>query len=122
MSNPIWGIDLGGTKVEGVILKDAENLEVIERLRVPTESEKGYKHIVHQIGKCVSLLQEKTSLIPAKLGIGTPGVLDPILHTMKNCNTTVLNGQPLKKDLEELFGFEINMANDAKSWKLVLPY
>ena len=36
MSDPIWGIDLGGTKVEGVILKDANSLEVIERLRVPT--------------------------------------------------------------------------------------
>jgi len=113
MSNPIWGIDLGGTKVEGVILKDANSLEVIERLRVPTESEQGYKHIVTQIGKCVDLLKEKTGLNPTKLGIGTPGVLDPILRTMKNSNTTVLNGQPLKKDLDELFGIEINMANDA---------
>ncbi|MBK8502572.1 MAG: ROK family protein [Saprospiraceae bacterium] len=112
-ANPVWGIDLGGTKVEGVILKDANSVEVIERLRVPTESEKGYKHIVSQIGLCVELLKDRTGLNPAKLGIGTPGVLDPILHTMKNCNTTVLNGQPLQADLEELFGLEINMANDA---------
>lgn len=113
MSNPIWGIDLGGTKVEGVILKDANSLEIIERLRVPTESDKGYEHIVQQIGKCVDLLKQKTGLTPNKLGIGTPGVLDPILQTMKNSNTTVLNGQPLKRDLEELFELEINMANDA---------
>ena len=113
MADPVWGIDLGGTKVEGVILRDARSLEVIERLRVPTESEKGYKHIVTQIGACVDALRAKTGLMPKKLGIGTPGVLDPILKTMKNCNTTVLNGQPLKRDLEELFGVEINMANDA---------
>lgn len=112
-SGPVWGIDLGGTKVEGVVLRDANSLEVIERLRVPTESQKGYKHIVKQIGLCVDLLKEKTGMVPEKLGIGTPGVLDPILHTMKNSNTTVLNGQPLKKDLEELFDIEINLANDA---------
>lgn len=110
---PVWGIDLGGTKIEGVILKDVSSLEVIERLRVPTESEKGYKHIVSQIGVCVDLLKQKTGLTPSKLGIGTPGVLDPMLQTMKNCNTTVLNGQPLQKDLEDLFDLEINMANDA---------
>lgn len=113
MSSPIWGIDLGGTKIEGVVLKDPDSMEIIERLRVPTESEQGYEHIVSQIGKCVDLLKKKTGLTPHKIGFGTPGVLDPILQTMKNSNTTVLNGQPLKKDLEEMFGFEINMANDA---------
>lgn len=113
MTKPVWGIDLGGTKVEGVVLRDRNSLEVIERLRVPTESDQGYPHIVQQIGRCVDLLKAKTGLVPDKLGIGTPGVLDPILQTMKNCNTTVLNGQPLKKDLEDLFGIEINMANDA---------
>ena len=113
MSNPVWGIDLGGTKIEGVVLKDAGSLEVIERLRVPTESEKGYPHIVSQIGKCVDLLKQKTGLTPRTIGFGTPGVLDPILKTMKNSNTTVLNGQPLKRDLEAMLGFEIQMANDA---------
>ncbi|NND30945.1 MAG: ROK family protein [Saprospiraceae bacterium] len=113
MAAPIWGIDLGGTKIEGVILKDANSIDVIERLRVPTESEKGYPHIISQIGKCVELLKEKSGLKPQKIGIGTPGVLDPHLQTMKNSNTTVLNGTPLLRDLQDLFGVEINMANDA---------
>ncbi len=111
--NPVWGIDLGGTKIEGVILRDASSLEVVDRLRVPTESEKGYVHIVSQMGKCVDQLINRTGLRPEKLGVGTPGVLDPVLGTMKNCNTTVLNGKPLLKDLQDLFGLEINMANDA---------
>jgi predicted NBD/HSP70 family sugar kinase len=113
MDTPIWGIDLGGTKIEGVVLRHANSIDVIERLRVPTESEKGYPHIVSQIGKCVQLLKEKSGLTPNKIGIGTPGVLDPILQTMKNCNTTVLNGKPLLRDLQELFGIKISMANDA---------
>ncbi|NND06012.1 MAG: ROK family protein [Saprospiraceae bacterium] len=111
--NPIWGIDLGGTKVEGIVLKDATSLEVIERLRVPTESEHGYEHILDQIKKCVDLLGEKTGLSVERLGIGTPGVLDPQLQIMKNCNTTCLNGQPLKADLEKKLNKEVVLANDA---------
>lgn len=113
MAEPIWGIDLGGTKIEGVILESRDSLHTLHRLRVPTESHKGYQHIVSQIGKCVRLLSEESGLQPRRLGIGTPGVLDPELQTMKNCNSTALNHQPLKKDLEDLFNVEINMANDA---------
>lgn len=111
--NPIWGIDLGGTKIEGIVLRDANSLEVIERLRVPTESEQGYEHILDQIKRCVELLEEKTGLTVNRLGIGTPGVLDPQLQTMKNCNTTCLNGQPLKADLEKKLNKKVVLANDA---------
>ncbi|MDZ7649982.1 MAG: hypothetical protein U5K54_24190 [Cytophagales bacterium] len=39
--NNLWGIDLGGTKVEGAVLKSALDPEVLYRDRLPTESEKG---------------------------------------------------------------------------------
>jgi len=55
----------------------------------------------------------KTGLKPPYVGIGTPGVLDPDLNTMKNCNSTALNGRYLKEDLEALLGIEVRMANDA---------
>jgi fructokinase len=45
-------------------------------------------------------------------------VLDPILQTMKNCNSTALNGQPLKKDLEEKLGIPCVLANDANCFAL----
>ncbi len=109
----VWGIDLGGTKVEGVILSGRDSVEVVERLRVPTERERGYEHILQQIKKCVDQLRKRSGLSPRQIGIGTPGVLDPILKTMKNCNATELNGKPLKTDLEELMGLEVKMANDA---------
>jgi len=116
--NPVWGIDLGGTKVEGVILKNRDSVEVIERLRIPTEAHLGYHHIVGQIKKCVDLLSERSQLSPSTIGIGTPGVLDPLLQTMKNCNATELNGQPLKKDLEKALRLEIKMANDANCFAM----
>lgn len=49
----IWGIDLGGTKIEGVVLPHASSIEPICRLRGPTEAEQGYHHILHQIAKLV---------------------------------------------------------------------
>ena len=46
---PVWGIDLGGTKIEGVILEDRDTPNVLKRLRIPTEANKGYEHIIRQI-------------------------------------------------------------------------
>jgi len=112
-NNPIWGIDLGGTKIEGVILEGSNDLDVIERMRIPTEGDKGYEHVLSQIKSLLDQLSAKTGLKPSVIGMGTPGVLDPETHTMKNCNSTSLNGKYLKKDLEAMLGVEMRMANDA---------
>ena len=110
---PVWGLDLGGTKIEGVILESAYNINVLERMRIPTEGDKGYQHVVGQIKSIVDQMSAKTGMVPASIGLGTPGVLDPDTQTMKNCNSTSLNGKPLKKDLEEVLGMPVKMANDA---------
>jgi fructokinase len=118
MSQPIWGIDLGGTKIEGVILKSIEDSTPIIRTRIDTEALNGYHHIIRQIKKLVDEMQTKSGLSPQKIGFGTPGVLDPILQTMKNCNSTSLNGQPLKKDLEDILQMPVVLANDANCFAL----
>lgn len=118
MSQPLWGIDLGGTKIEGVILPSLNNPQPILRTRIDTEGHKGYRHIVSQIHKLVDLMKEQSGLQPSRIGFGTPGVLDPILHTMKNCNSTALNGEPLKKDLEETLQLPVVLANDANCFAL----
>ena len=87
MEKPLWGIDLGGTKIEGAILKNSTNPNTIARLRLPTEQEKGYQHILHQIAKVVNLLKKESGLTPKKIGIGTPGTLDPTTGLLKNSNT-----------------------------------
>ncbi len=109
----LWGIDLGGTKIEGVVLKSATDHTPISRLRVPTEQEQGYDHILQQISKVVSLLSEASNLVPERIGIGTPGTLDPHTRLLKNSNTLCLNDRPLKSDLEALLGIPVEMANDA---------
>lgn len=114
----LWGIDLGGTKIEGAILKSSVDHEVLFRKRVPTESGKGYAHILAQIVKLVDSMIREIGYRPAQIGFATPGALDPQSETMKNCNTTVMNGMPLKDDLERLLNAQVVIANDANCFAL----
>jgi predicted NBD/HSP70 family sugar kinase len=116
--NNLWGIDLGGTKVEGAILKSSGEPEVLFRDRLPTGGDLGYDHIISQIEKVVDKMEAAMGYRPVKIGIGTPGTLDPRFGTMKNSNTTCLNGRRLKADLEKKMGVELYMANDANCFAL----
>jgi len=118
MNQPLWGIDLGGTKIEGAILPSLNDPVPLIRTRIDTEGAKGYEHIISQIKKLVKQMQEQSDLVPQTIGLGTPGVLDPILQTMKNCNSTALNGQPLQKDLEQALNIPVVLANDANCFAL----
>lgn len=114
----LWGIDLGGTKAEGVVLGLGGLSEILFRDRVPTGAEHGYQHILGQIKKLLDMMEQKMGYRPAKLGIGTPGTLDPKVGTMKGCNSECMNFQPMKSDLEKLLGLEIFIANDANCFAL----
>ena len=118
MSGNLWGIDLGGTKVEGAILNSARDPNVLFRDRLPTEGHKGYDHILGQIKLVVDKMEASAGYKPKKIGIATPGTLDPGLGLMKNSNSTSLNGKPLKADLERMIGTEFVMANDANCFAL----
>ncbi len=114
----LWGIDMGGTKIEGVVMSSLNDPSPIIRKRIDTQADRGYEHILGQIQKLVAEMQEQSGLRPTAIGFGTPGVLDPVLQTMKNCNTTALIGKPLKHDLENLLGVNTVIANDANCFAL----
>ena len=114
----LWGIDLGGTKIEGVVLKSADDPEIMVRKRIPTEQKHGYQHILDRIKNLIDKMAEGVGDPPEKVGIGTPGTLDPKTQTLKNSNTVCLNGKPIKKDLETLIGAKITIANDANCFAL----
>ena len=118
MLKPLWGIDLGGTKIEGVILPSLDDPKPILRTRIDTQASKGYQHIVQQIYTLVQQMKSDSSLIPERIGIGTPGVLDPALQTMKNCNSTALNGMPLLHDVKTALQIPVLLANDANCFAL----
>ncbi|MEM9984697.1 MAG: ROK family protein [Bacteroidota bacterium] len=87
-------------------------------MRIPTEKQHGYEHIVGRIAHLVELLKQETGLTPQKIGIGTPGAIDPQAQTMKNSNTTALLGKPLHTDLTQRIGVPLVMANDANCFAL----
>lgn len=93
-------------------------MNVLKRMRLPTEQEKGYTHILRQVYKLVETTIAEVGIKPAKIGIGTPGTLDPKTQTLKNSNTVCLNGMPFKKDLESILGLPLVMANDANCFAL----
>jgi fructokinase len=110
------GIDLGGTKIEGIVL-DAEGRELF-RKRVETEQNRGYLHILARIKM---LYDELAASIPGKphaFGIGTPGAISPRTGLLKNSNTVCLNGQPLRADLEKMLGRKIEIQNDANCFAM----
>ena len=109
------GIDLGGTKIEGIVL--APDRTVRRRLRVPTERERGYEQIVDRVA---TLAAELRRAAPGceRIGIGTPGSLSSRDGTLKNSNTTCLNGRPLRTDLEARIGLPVALENDANCFAL----
>lgn len=108
------GIDLGGTKIEIVAL-DAQGNERLRR-RIPTPQNDYPATIAAIVGLIHDAERElgQTGLI----GIGTPGALSHATGRMKNCNSTCLNGQPLKTDLELALEREIRLSNDANCFAL----
>jgi len=105
------GIDLGGTKIEGIVLNN--NLESIERKRITTPKN-DYNKILNSIVDLVNDLKTNDSTI----GICTPGAISKKTGLIKNSNTHCLIGMPLKSDLEKKLGQEISMENDANCFAM----
>lgn len=114
----LWGIDLGGTKIECAVLSAQDLTQVIARERIDTEASKGYEHIISQVARLVTRVSDQLGVIPTCIGFATPGVLNPATQTMKNCNTTSMNGRPMAADLTKALGVEVRLANDANCFAL----
>src|ERR1019366_4245084 len=110
------GIDLGGTKIEGIVL-NTQGKELF-RKRVDTQQEKGYAHILDRIKGLHDELAAHIQDAAHSFGIGTPGAISPRTGLLKNSNTICMNGQPLKADLEKLLGRKIEIQNDANCFAM----
>lgn len=110
------GLDLGGTKIEGIVLSD-QGKELF-RKRIDTQQEFGYRHILNRIQELYGELTREIQAKPHTFGIGTPGAISPRTGVLKNSNTVCLNGQPVKSDLEVLLGRKIGIQNDANCFAM----
>tara|TARA_Y100000590_G_scaffold45689_1_gene48552 strand:- start:3763 stop:4632 length:870 start_codon:yes stop_codon:yes gene_type:complete len=109
------GIDLGGTKIEGILTD--EKYETITRKRIPTNQEEGYNHILESIKNLVlELTQESDEKV--SIGICTPGALSLDSGLIKNSNTQCLIGKDLQNDLKDILHFNVKIENDANCFAL----
>ncbi len=110
------GIDLGGTKIEGVVL-DTTGKELF-RKRIATEREQGYQHILNRLKSMHDDLVATVPGQPTTFGMGTPGALSRRTGLLKNSNTVCMNGMPVRADLEKLIGRQIEIHNDANCFAM----
>ena len=108
------GIDLGGTKIEGILL-DLSG-EEIERQRTPTPSG-DYRGTVNAIVQLSQTLEINSGTV-CTVGIATPGSISPHSGLHRNANSSILNGQNFLSDLENSLGKKIWLGNDANCFTL----
>ncbi len=109
------GIDLGGTKIEGILTD--ENYKTITRKRIPTNQDEGYNSILESIK---NLIQElvKESNNKVSIGVCTPGALSLSSGLIKNSNTQCLIGKDLQNDLKNILHYNVSIENDANCFAL----
>jgi len=109
------GIDLGGTKIEGILTN--ENYKTITRKRIPTNQEEGYNSILESIKNLVlELSQESNDKV--SVGVCTPGALSLNSGLIKNSNTQCLIGKDLQNDLKNILDYDVSIENDANCFAL----
>lgn len=123
------GIDLGGTKIEAVLIDekddngndDSNNISIITRKRVPTPKD-NYKKILDVILTLINEMNDHVDQMnddhSQTIGICAPGAISHKTGLIKNSNTQCLIDKPLKQDLEDLLGVPILVDNDANCFAM----
>lgn len=109
------GIDLGGTKIEGIALQRNGLVAFRERIATPAGD---YGATLQAVTSLVDRIERAIGVRGCTVGVGTPGAMSPATGLMKNCNSTCLNGQPLLADLRRKLGQRVRIANDANCFAL----
>ncbi len=107
------GIDLGGTKIEGILMDETGSIVRRDRVSTPPD----YANTILEIKKLVARLDEDIDESPP-VGMGTPGAWIESRQSMKNCNSTCLNGKPFLTDMQKVLGRPVRIQNDANCFAL----
>jgi fructokinase len=108
------GIDLGGTKLEGIALDRAGGELARTRRPTPTDS---YDAVLQAIKALVTDLEARAGT-RCSVGVGTPGFLSPATGLILNSNLASLNGRPIDRDLSSALGRPVRVENDANCFVL----
>ena len=108
------GIDLGGTKIEAIVL-DRNGAEVFRHRIIAPHG--NYNDTIEAIAYLVNRADNEVSAL-TKLGIGIPGSLSPKTNLVRNANSTWLIGKPLKQDLKKILKRDVLIENDANCFAI----
>ncbi|MFT6550788.1 MAG: fructokinase, partial [Zhongshania marina] len=108
------GIDLGGTKIEGILLADSGEQIARERIATPAHN---YEAVVEAIAGLVEALQARAGG-GATVGLGGPGAVSAVTGLIKNSNTLAISGRALPEDLAKRLGCQVRFSNDANCFAL----
>ena len=108
------GIDLGGTKIEGIALAADGRAVAGRRIATPRDD---YDGTVRAIAGLVAAIEAEAAS-PGTVGVGMPGAISPATGLVKNANSTWLIGKPLQQDLDRAIGRTVRLANDANCFTL----
>jgi fructokinase len=108
------GLDLGGTKIEGIALDSTGSAVARRRVATPRGD---YSATVEAVAALAEGLEREAGR-SATVGVGMPGVISPATGLVKNANSTWLIGRPFAADLSARLGREVRCANDANCFAL----
>ncbi|MBT7308795.1 MAG: ROK family protein [Gammaproteobacteria bacterium] len=108
------GIDLGGTKIEAVMLDRTGAVRSRQRVATPRES---YEATLQAIESLIERVERESGL-RGSIGLGIPGALSPTTGRVKNANSTALIGHPLDQELQQRLQRPVRIANDANCFAL----
>ena len=116
------GIDLGGTKIEGLAL--ADDGREIDRRRVAAprgnydDTVRALVNLASTIEHDVTRASHDEAPARSRVGVGIPGAISPATGLIKNANSTWLNGRRLAEDLSQALARPVRLANDANCFAL----
>ena len=110
------GIDLGGTKIESVVLDEDSN--ILFRQRIFTESQKGPEHVLNQIHDIYLQALNSIENKEHSLGIGTPGSISKSTGLLRNSTISCQNGLPLQDLIKNKLNHSFVIENDANCFAL----
>lgn len=108
------GIDLGGTKIEGIVLSSGGTELLRRRIDTPAGD---YRATIAAVGSLVRALEEEIGTY-GTIGVGIPGALSLVTGLVKNANSTCLIGHPIEKDLAAAVSRPVRVMNDANCFAL----
>ena len=115
LPGPRIGIDLGGTKIAGIVLDSGDRTVADARADTPRED---YRATLGAIAGMVETLKNSSGAATARVGLGIPGSIGPKSGRVQNANSTWLNGRPLADDLAKLLRDPLRIENDANCFAL----